>query len=81
MNRSIASLGSLLTPEIINNIERNFLSPYYKIVNKSEKEHSLTPLLEDFDSEITVYVVNFNSEILVKFLNYIKIFPRTQENK
>lgn len=54
--KSITSL-SALTPEIIMNIERTFLSPYYSGLNKAEKEKCTTPLLEDFDAEIAVYVV------------------------
>jgi dynein heavy chain len=54
--KSIASLGSMLTPEAISNIERTFLSPYYQSLPKAEKELGLTPLLEDFDAEIGVYV-------------------------
>jgi hypothetical protein len=49
----------MLTPEVISNIERTFLSPYYQQLSKQEKEQCLTPLLEDFDSEIAVYVVQF----------------------
>jgi dynein heavy chain len=37
-------------------IERTFLSPYYTSLSKQEKELGLTPLLEDFDSEIAIYV-------------------------
>lgn len=48
-----------LTPEIIMNIERTFLSPYYSNLSKIEKEKCTTPLLEDFDAEILVYVVSF----------------------
>jgi hypothetical protein len=39
------------------NIERTFLSPYYSTLNKIEKEKCTTPLLEDFDAEISVYMV------------------------
>lgn len=56
MNRSIASLGSVLSPEMISNIERAFLSPYYQNLSKFEKENSNSPLLNDFDAEIAVYV-------------------------
>lgn len=49
----------MLTPEVISNIERTFLSPYYQSLPKHEKEQCLTPLLEDFDTEIAVYVVSY----------------------
>ncbi len=49
-------MGSMLTPEAISNIERTFLSPYYQNLNKQEKELGLTPMLEDFDAEINLYV-------------------------
>ena len=39
------------------NIERTFLSPYYSTLNKTEQEKCTTPLLEDFDAEISVYMV------------------------
>jgi hypothetical protein len=42
---------------MITTIERTFLSPYYQSLSKQEKEQGLTPLLEDFDAEIAVYVV------------------------
>ena len=54
--KSITSLGSMLTPEAISGIERSFLSPYFQQLSKHEKEKCLTPLLEDFDAEIAVYV-------------------------
>jgi hypothetical protein len=56
--RSIASLGSILSPEVISNIERAYLSPYYQQLSKNEKVNSNLPLLDDFDAEIAVYVVN-----------------------
>ncbi len=58
--RSIASLGSILSPEVISNIERAYLSPYYQQLSKNEKVNSNLPLLDDFDAEIAVYVVNWN---------------------
>lgn len=74
--RSIASLGSALSPEVISNIERAFLSPYYQQLSKFDKENSNLPLLSDFDSEIAVYV---NAREQVKNLqsfqsvNWIKV--------
>jgi hypothetical protein len=65
--KSIISLGSL-TPEKITDIERKFLSPYYHSSitpnktnnnnnnNTNEVNSKLTPLLQDFDNEISVYV-------------------------
>jgi hypothetical protein len=65
-------LGSVLTPEFISKIERTFLSPYYQELSKQEKDKEvcLTPLLEDFDSEIAVYVVClFNKIEAYGFMN------------
>jgi len=46
VTKSIASLGSVLSPEVISNIERAFLSPYYLAMSKTEKEQaSNSPLL------------------------------------
>ncbi len=57
VTKSIASLGSVLSPEVISNIERAFLSPYYLAMTKAEKEQaSNSPLLGDFDAEIAVYI-------------------------
>lgn len=71
-SKSIASLNSLITPEFISNIERTFLSPYFAQLSKQEKELCLTPLLEDFDSEIAVYMVGyfdyFFSIVLITYL-------------
>jgi hypothetical protein len=63
-NRSIASLSSMITPEFISNIERTFLSPYFSKLSKQEKEQSTTPILEDFDSEIAVYMVIENPTLI-----------------
>ena len=54
----------MITPEFISNIEHTFLSPYFSKLTKQEKEASLTPILEDFDLEIAVYVV-------IKKINYL----------
>ena len=51
-------MGSMLSPEVISRIERAFLSPYYNQLSKQDKEKCHTPLLEDFDSEIAIYVVS-----------------------
>ncbi len=57
VTKSIASLGSVLSPEVISNIERAFLSPYYQAMSKTEKEQeNNSPLLNDFDAEIAVYI-------------------------
>ncbi len=48
----------MLTAEAISGIERTFLSPYYATLTKQEKETCTTPLLEDFDAEISIYVVS-----------------------
>ena len=47
----------MLTAEAISGIERTFLSPYFANLSKQEKEKCTTPLLEDFDAEISIYVV------------------------
>ena len=49
----------MLTAEAISGIERTFLSPYYAQLTKQEKEMCMTPLLEDFDAEISIYVVSY----------------------
>lgn len=76
VTKSIASLGSVLSPEVISNIERAFLSPYYSNMKKFERETSNSPLLNDFDAEIAIYV---NARDQVKQLhscqnvNWIKV--------
>ena len=46
----------MLTPDIISGVERTFLNTS---VNKKPKDANSSPLLEDFDAEIQIYVVKY----------------------
>jgi hypothetical protein len=45
----------MLTPDLINGVERTFLTN--TALGRKLKDLSNTPLLEDFDAEIQIYVV------------------------
>lgn len=45
----------MLTPDVINGVERTFLTN--SSAPKKSKDINNTPLLEDFDAEIQIYVV------------------------
>jgi len=63
-------------------IERTFLSPYYSTLNKTEQEKCTTPLLEDFDAEISVYMVILKFNIIfLKSFSIHEITNRMQKNK
>ena len=45
----------MLTPDLISGVERNFLNN--STISKKVKDVNNSPLLEDFDAEIQIYVV------------------------
>jgi hypothetical protein len=49
----------MLTPDMICDVERRFLSPFHRNNKTLSDGFTNTPLLEDFDSEIQIYVVSF----------------------
>lgn len=54
----------MLTPDMISDVERRFLSPFHQNGKTLSDGLSNTPLLEDFDSEIQIYVVRILSYFL-----------------